>query len=150
MRPTETFTVVNADEQSGKCTLAVHGKPIRSAFAGALIDGQYECAQSRHLLCLSFGTVWDDALNIYLVDADGAVLDAITGGGLLSSGAFKARHHEDNALDFSFFSDATMSRVTVSPTPTLHFLLPAPWRYRNLLPMHHLSLIDVAPGVVRV
>jgi len=150
MRPSETFTVVNVDEHTGKCTLAVHGKPVINALAGAVIDGQYECAQSRYLLCLSFGTVWDDALNVYLVDADGAVLDAITGGGLMSSGAFKARNCDDNALDFSFFSDETISRVTVSPTPALHFLLPAPWRYRRLLPMHHLSLTDVAPGVARV
>lgn len=150
MRLTDQISTTSVDEERGTCKLVLNGHPVSldsaNDFDGTTIDGQYACAGSRYLVCLSYGIGWDDALNIYLLDSNGKVLDAMTGGGLMSIGLFKARECGDHTLDFTFFSDDTISRLTVSPHPGLHFLSPAPWRYRNLLRRHYLSLKEILPG----
>ncbi len=121
MHLTDQISIASVDEERGTCKLALNGNPISpisaKEFDGTTIDGQYACADSRYLVCLSYGIGWDDALNIYLLDSSGKVLDAMTGGGLMSIGVFKARECGERTLDFTFFSNDTISRLTVSAHP---------------------------------
>jgi hypothetical protein len=150
MRPTDRISIASVDESSGTSKLTLNGALVRGArgrdFDGSCIEAQYECEASRYLLCLSYGTGWDDALNFYLFAHDGSLLDAMTGGGLMSIGVYRFLGCRERTLDFSFFSDDRISRLTVSPQPSLRLLLPQPWRYRRLLARHYLSLREVDAG----
>jgi hypothetical protein len=140
MQHTDVFSVSSVDEVSGLCEVSLRGSVIGREFVGAQIADQYACSNSRYLVCLNFGSLWDDALNIYLLDSEGRALDAISGGGAMSAGAYEARGCTSNSLDFKFFDDEILTRVTVNPSKQFRLLLPKPWHYRNMLSAHFLRL----------
>ena len=145
MHVTDRFSVAGHDDDAGTCTLALDGQPIASRFDGREMEAQYVCGNDRFLLCTSMGTGWDDVFTLYLLDHAGRTLDAIAGGGLMSSGVFRAIACRDDVLDFTCFSDRVL-RLSITPSPQLRALSPAPWRYRNLLSRHYLALRELPPG----
>jgi hypothetical protein len=141
MQRIELFELGSVDESKGTSRLLRDGIAFADAIDGAVIECQFECASGRYLIATSYGTGWDDALNIYLFDAKGvAFVDAIVGGGLMSSGVYRELSHSESMLDFCFFGDDQPYRLTVSEHKSVALLLPAPWRYRNVFSRHYLML----------
>lgn len=145
MQVIERFTLCERNPDAGTGVLALDGKPTSTSVDGIEIEAQYLCRQGRYLICVGTGTGWDDQFTLYLLDKEGTAIDAITGGGLMSSGVFRAIACGDDALDFACFSDQRL-RLSIAPTPHWHALAPAPWRYRSLLSRHHLTLREIPSG----
>lgn len=141
MRLTDRFSVTDAADND-TCTLVADGQPVLSRLEGREIEAQYAVSGERFLLCTSMGSGWDDVFTLYLINHDGRVIDAITGGGLMSAGVFHVLGHGDDTLDFTCFTDRAM-RLSITRSPQLRVLSPAPWRYSRMLSRHYLSLREL-------
>jgi hypothetical protein len=146
MQPTDKISVERFDPATGKCRLAFSGRLLPQSLYGEVIAAQYECSKSQYLVFLEYKDLYDNELNIYLLDHSGLSLDAITGGGVFSAGSFVPRGCSDHVCDFVFFDETSTTRITIAPSLKLFFLLPRPWRYRNFFSGHYLSLRNINAG----
>jgi hypothetical protein len=102
MQVTDVFSISSSNESTGLCTLTLHGVVLAKQFRGAKVAAQFACSNTRYLVCLNFGDIWDDALSIYLLSPHGNELDSITGGGAMSAGTYLERSYGSEFLEFTF------------------------------------------------
>ena len=140
MRPSHRFALSRANEENYTCGLTRDGVGIAETFDGTLLDAQYDLPDSRSVLCLGYASLDDAGFNIYLTSADGAIEDAIGGGTLFLSGGYEERRVGDGTLDFKFFDNDIIYRLSVLPQSRFRFFLPRPWHYKHRLRPHQLML----------
>lgn len=140
MRSSHRFALSRANEENDTCGLTRDGVGIAETFDGTILDAQYELDGSRSVLCLGYDTVWDASFNIYLIGANGAIEDSLEGGGFFLSGKYEEKKLGDSTLEFKFFENSVVYRLSVLPRPRFRFSLPRPWRYKARLSAHSLIL----------
>lgn len=111
------------------------------------LDGENELA--RHLLSGGRTLVWrdegspyDNSLHVYLLAADGTVLDAVEASAAMSTGLLEIKRANGDVVDFGFFTNNQTYRLVVEPLPTLRLplSLPVGFRYKRALARHTLSV----------
>ncbi len=147
MRTSDRFALSRANEENDTCGLTRDGVGVVHTFDGTILDAQYELDDSRSVLCLGYGTVWDASFNIYLIGANGAIEDSLEGGGFFLSGKYEEKKLGDGTLDFKFFENDVVYQLSVLPRPRFRFSLPRPWRYKARLSAHSLILTELATNL---
>ena len=84
----------------------------------------------------------------YLIDGDNVLADALEGGGIFSTGVFKLHQTHVTSLDFEFFSNDCVYRISVLPEPRFRFVLAPGWFYSRRLYRHRLVVDTVESGAV--
>ena len=139
MRSSHRFALSRANEDNDTCGLTRDGVGIAETFDGTILDAQYDLADSRSVLCLGYASLYDASFNIYLISADGAIEDSLEGGGFFLSGKYEEKKLGDSTLDFKFFENDVVYRLSVLPRSRFCFSLPRPWRYKARLSAHSLA-----------
>lgn len=112
-------------------------------FEGDCLDAQFTLEHDQTLLCLSDGSPYEAGLHIYLLDAQDAVVDSILGASPYASGIFKIIECGDRWLNFEFFSNSVVYRMSVLEEPRFRFSLPTGWKYKHRLQTHRLTLTSL-------
>lgn len=111
------------------------------------LDGQQEVARQplsrgRALVWRDEGSPYDNVLHVYVLAADGAVIDAVEAGAAMTTGLLDIRGAHGDAVDFGYFDNAQTYRLTVDDAASLRLplRLPAGFHYKRALGRHVLSI----------
>ena len=120
--------------------LVLDGRPIDASVEGAILDAQLELDDGRARVWLTDDSPYDEGLHVYLLDREGAVLDAVEAGHDFTPGLLKIEILGTNWVDFSFFNNGERYRLGVSDRVRVRGPLPTGWRYKQRLRRHHLDV----------
>ena len=111
------------------------------------LDGENEVARhalphGRTLVWRDDGSPYDNSLHVYVLAADGAVIDAVEAGAALTTGILEIRQARDGVFDFGFFTNGKTYRLSVGMAPRLRLPLSLPmgFRYKSALKRHIVSV----------
>ncbi len=136
--------VQSRDQADDTILLARDGRALTYALSGFYIEAQFALPDDHTLLCIGDESVWDATLRWYLVDGNDAVTDAVQGGGAFSTGLFKLHNVHSSSVDFEFFTNDSVYRVSVLPDPRFRFVLAPGWFYTRRLHRHRLKIEIIA------
>lgn len=111
------------------------------------LDGENELARhhlsaDRMLLWRDDGSPYDNTLHVYVLAADGSIIDAIEAGAAFTTNILVLRSEGQNVFDFSFFANDKTYRLAVGHEPSLRtpFSLPLGFRYKSALRRHIITV----------
>ena len=112
------------------------------------LDGENEVArhslaEGRALVWRDEGSPYDNGLHVYVLAANGEVIDAVEASAPMTPGILEIRQARDGVVDFCFFRNDKTYRLTVGDTPKLGLSLglPTGFRYKSALARHILFVI---------
>ena len=140
MRTCSCYALAHTDSRTGKATLTREGKTLPDVFEGVFLEAQFTLKQNLSLVFLSDDDPYDAGLHIYLLSEDGSTLDALEAGVAYASGIFKIKQYGDTWIEFEFFTNDTVYKITNLEKPQFQFSLPTGWKYKHFLQKHWLLL----------
>lgn len=117
---------------------------------GKTLDGENEIArhalsQGRTLVWRDEGSPYDNRLHVYVLAADGAVIDAAEAGAALTTGVLEFRSTPGDSVDFGFFNNDQTYRLSVDSAASMRLplALPMGFGYKHALQRHVLCITSV-------
>ncbi|MBL8234096.1 MAG: hypothetical protein JNL98_36705 [Bryobacterales bacterium] len=111
------------------------------------LEGENELARhplpgDRTLAWRDDGSPYDNTLHVYVLAADGSIIDAIEAGAAFTVNILAFQNEGPGFFDFSFFANGRVYRLKVDREPSLRlpFRLPLGFRYKSLLGRHVMSV----------
>jgi len=122
MQLTNAITITEISEASefkqarSEVLLAGHATGIK--IPGKILEAALQISESRYLLFLTDDVIYEESLNIVLIDLNSGILDQLLLGGQYSTGSLAELEIIDNTTKFKFIGDTTW-RVEVLSSPTV-------------------------------
>jgi len=121
--------------------------PATETDATMTLDGENELARhplpgGRTLVWRDDGSPYDNTLQVYVLAADGSIIDALEAGAAFTTSLLAFRREGPEVFDFSFFANDRLYRLQVDREPSLRipFSLPLGFRYQSVFGRHVLSV----------
>ena len=140
MHTCSCYALAHTDPRTGKATLTREGKTLPDVFEGVFLEAQFLLEDYLSLVFLSDDDPYDAGLHIYLLSEDGSTLDALEAGVAYASGIFKIKQYGDTWIEFEFFTNDTVYKLTTLERQQFQFSLPTGWKYKHFLQKHQLLL----------
>ncbi len=111
------------------------------------LDGENELARhplsgDRTLVWRDDGSPYDNTLHVYVLEANGAPIDALEAGAAFTTNILAFQSEGPDVFDFSFFANDRFYRLTVDQESSLRmpFSLPQGFHYKSALRRHIISV----------
>lgn len=137
MRVTVDYRLSETDKARGRSQLLRADASIAEV-DGVVLEAQFELPDGTGLVWLADDSPYDEGLHIYLLSADGRILDALESTGVFSPGVLKIQATGETWVAFTFYLSDPVQRLEIVATAGWR-RLPGGWRYKKL-GRHRLSL----------
>jgi len=139
MVPSQDFRLTETDEQTGRSVINHAGGQRCGPVDGVVLEIAFSAAPDRSVVVLSDDSPFDEGLHIYLLGADGQIIDGIHSNTLYSPGIFRHVATHGMSFEFSFFLIEHDYRLICRDR---HFWRPLPrgWSYYGWKIGRYLSL----------
>jgi hypothetical protein len=138
---------VQPNSRAGGGTRPARCGPEAADGATMTLDGENELARhrlsgDRTLVWRDDGSPYDNTLHVYVLAADGSIIDALEAGAAFTTNILAFRSEGPDVFDFSFFANDKFYRLKVDQEPSLRmpFRLPLGFRYKSALGRHVISV----------
>lgn len=143
MRLTDRFSLTPSDV-AGRAVLGRRdGRGDAVTVDGTVLEAQHALPDGGTLVWLTDDSPYEEGLHVYLLDADGAVEDAVEAGAMWAAGILELGAHGAEWIELAFFNNDRRYRLTVEPTAGVRLRLPAGWRYKARLQRHRLAVHEL-------
>ncbi len=106
------------DISQTQCIVFLNGINTGIRVSGQILEASFKVSASRYLLILSDDVIFEESLNITLIDVEYGVLENLTLGGPYTSGVFEDLLINSHSIKFRFIGDTVWTIEPLS-SPSL-------------------------------
>ncbi|MCU5774902.1 hypothetical protein N5923_20870 [Erwiniaceae bacterium BAC15a-03b] len=101
-----------------QCDVLINGNNTGIKVSGQVLEAAISVSEGRYLLFLTDDVIYEESLNITLIDAKLGHLESLDLGGQYATGTFEQLHIKQTSVNFRFIGDTTWT-VEILTLPAL-------------------------------